>query len=70
MVEKEENSKYRPFTPLGIIADLVVAIKGEETPTLRQSLISGLALIITAFIGLIGLSVIDWFMGIVSNLGV
>ncbi|GAI84592.1 unnamed protein product, partial [marine sediment metagenome] len=48
MGEKEENSKYRPLTPLGIITDLVVAIKGEEDPpTLRQSLISGLALIIT-----------------------
>ena len=71
MVEKEENAKYRPWTPLEIITDLVVAIRGEEEPpTLRQSLISGLALIITAFIGLIALSAMDWIIGIVSNLGV
>ena len=45
--------------------------KAEEKPkTLRQSLIGGLALIITAFIGLVLLSVMDWVMGIVSNLGV
>lgn len=43
---------------------------GKEPRTLRQSLISGLALIILAFIGLIAFSVMDWIMGIVSNLGV
>ena len=40
----------------------------KESRTLRQSLIAGLALIITAFIGLILLKVMDYFMVIVSNL--
>ena len=44
--------------------------KEEKPKTVRQSLIKLLALIITAFIGLALLKVMDYFMDIVSNLGV
>ncbi len=57
------DSRYRPLTPLGIVTDLVVAIKGEEEPpTLRESTISGIALIIIFITGVIMLRALELLM--------